>query len=229
MNTALLVLATGERYHQYARQLMQSADEFFVPHDTVIFTENPSAFNIEGVIPVDYQYFGYPQASYRRYLAFTNSRDLLSEYDYLYYADADMLMVAPIGEEIFSGGITATEHPGYVGTNGTPETNPKSAAYCPKVRTYFCGGFNGGTSQSFLNMAVNIQYDILQDDMNGIQAEWVDESFLNKYLYDNPPAKILSPSYCYPENAGNHYKDIWARAGRTDITPKLVALEKGSR
>ena len=44
-----------------------------------------------------------------------------------------------------------------MGTNGTPETNPLSTAYCPFVRNYFCGGFNGGTSQAFLKMAETIK------------------------------------------------------------------------
>lgn len=111
-----------------------------------------------------------------------------------------MRFVAQVTEdEIFSQGITATEHPGYVGERGTPETNPKSTAFVPYVRTYFCGGFNGGSVKAFLATAQLIRMRIEIDKQNGITAVWHDESHLNRYLFDNPPAKILSPAFCYPD------------------------------
>jgi hypothetical protein len=226
--TALLLIATGPRYWKYAEAFMANAREYFVPHDVVLFTDGlVYGENLTHMFLYEHQ--GYPQASYRRYHAFTKAAPVLSQYDQVWYTDVDMRWVAKVAEdEIFSGGITATEHPGYVGTNGTPETNPLSAAYCPIVRNYFCGGFNGGTSEAFLKMSQVISEAIDRDDKNGIQAEWVDEAQTNRYLFDNPPAKILSPSFCYPENAGPHYKEIWRRANRS-FEPKLVALEKGVR
>ena len=236
MKTALLLIATGQKYRDYAKKLMVSADEFFVPHDTIIFTDDTLDFTDEegmgrpGITTCRYDYQGYPQASYRRYHAFSCAWELLSTYDYVFYCDVDMRFVAPIeASEICSNGITATEHPGYVGLTGTPERRKESTAYCALPRTYFCGGFNGGATGPFLSMARTIKMAIDEDDKNGVQAVWVDESHLNRYLFDNPPSKILSPSFCYPEGAGEHYQTIWARAGRTDITPRLVALEKGPR
>jgi hypothetical protein len=228
--TALLLIATGARYHEYAKKMIASANEFFVPHDVIIFTDDEVDFTAyPNTIQIEYSYQGYPEASYRRYHAFTAAAEIIRLYDYAFYVDTDMRWTTKVTEdEIFSNGITATEHPGYVGTNGTPETNPLSAAYCPIVRNYFCGGFNGGTSEAFLKMSRTISEAIDRDDKNEIQATWVDESFLNHYLFYNPPAKILSPAFCYPENAGPHYKEIWRRANRT-FEPKLVALEKGGR
>lgn len=228
MSTALVVIATGDVYRQHAKNLIASAKQFFIPHDVVLFTDNPAEFDV----PIKFHRanLGYPRATLMRYHAMVEAREILSKYDNIFYSDADMLFVAPVAEnEILSDGITATEHPGYVGLHGTPEANPRSAAYLPTIRTYFCGGFNGGTSAAFLQMANAISQAVDQDDANRILAVWHDESHLNRYLYDHPPAKILSPSFCYPENAGEHYKGIWRRAERHGIVPKLVALEKGSR
>ena len=255
MKTALLIIATGPAYWQYAHNLIQSAEKFMFPHDVVLFTDNPDLtqgasqeFRVPSMVYPDATHFAfcsmhttfrvpsmvYPDATLLRYHVFCDHLKFLDQYDYLFYSDADMLLVAPVApEDILSDGITATEHPGFVGTIGSPETRKESTAYCPKPRTYFCGGFNGGTKQAFLNMAVNIKWNIKQDQKNGITAVWFDESHTNRYLYDNPPAKILSPSFCYPEseykNPGGFYRDIWNRAGRGIIEPKLIALDKGGK
>lgn len=229
MKTALLLIATGQRYWDYARRLMASADEYFVPHDTILFTDS-SPFRDSGKIKiVPYEHYGYPEASYRRYQAFNEVSQGLSGYEQMFYCDVDMEFVKYVSEdEIFSDDITATEHPGYVGSAGTPCKDPKSTAYTPKNEKYFCGGFQGGNAQAFLKMSKELTEKIAIDDSNGVQPEWIDEAQLNCYLAENPPAKILSPSFCYPEK-DEYYKTIWAKAGRGPFEPKLIALEKGAR
>jgi histo-blood group ABO system transferase len=229
--TALIIIATGETYRRNARQLIDSAKQFFVPHDVIIFTDDPTGFT--DCIVVEHVHLGFPRATLMRYHAIWGAREILSKYDQLFYSDADMLFVAPVtADEIFSGGITATEHPGYVGVPGTPETNPRSTACCPTGETYFCGGFNGGASSAFLQMAETIKEAVNTDDANGILAIWHDESHLQRYLYDHPPAKILDPSFCYPQSeyqTAGRYAEKWKRAGRVSIVPKLLALDKESR
>lgn len=234
MRVALIVIATGETYRRNAKNLIASAKQFFVPHDIVMFTDAPDDFQV--AIKIPRVHLGYPRATLTRYQAIWSARAILSTYDHIFYSDADMLFVAPVtGDEIFSDGITATEHPGYVGLGGTPDKNTRSSAYLPSVRTYFCGGFNGGTSAAFLRMAEAIDMAVNADDRKGVVALWHDESHLNRYLHDHPPARILSPSFCYPQGeyeigkGSGYYGQIWSRAGRTGIVPKLIALEKGAR
>jgi histo-blood group ABO system transferase len=159
---------------------------------------------------------GFPGATLHRYHTFLKVAPFLRTFDYLFYCDVDMLFVDKVGEEIFSDGITATLHPGFDGGIGTPERRPNSTAYIPPTakNKYFCGGFNGGESEAFLQMAETTTHNIDLDARNGVTAIWHDESHLNRYLYDNPPAKILTPSYCYPEG--------W----EAPYTPKLMALSK---
>jgi histo-blood group ABO system transferase len=235
MQTALVVIATGEIYRKYAKKLITSAKQFFIPHDVVLFTDDLNDFDTP-IIKIERYHWGYPRATLTRYHAICGAVDILSKYDYIFYSDADMLFVAPVTEdEIFSDGITATEHPGYVGLQGEPDSNPRSTAYLPEVRTYFCGGFNGGTSNAFLKMAEEIKIAVDVNDARGVLAKWQDESHLNKYLYDHPPARILSPSFCFPqgewEHRGGFYGGIWKAARGEDykVEPKLIALEKGSR
>jgi histo-blood group ABO system transferase len=228
MKTALLVIATGVKYEKYVKPLLYSAKKFFVEHDAILW--NDCGHILFGdANNISKEPLGYPGETLHRYHTFLTYTNLLRRYDQLFYCDVDMLFVAPVGEEIFSDGITATEHPGYTGLSGDPERNPLSTAYLPNPRTYFCGGFIGGATEAFLRMAETIKMNVDIDKENGVMARWHDESHSNRYLYDNPPAKILTPSYCYPDVKNDYYHKIWERAGRPIYEPKLLALTKGAR
>lgn len=225
----LIAIATGPLYQLYVRNMLTSARKYFPEHESILFTDTmePMGADITFVIPP----MGFPDATLYRYHTLLKRRGLLSQFTYLFYLDADSLMMAPIEEsEILAPGITATEHPGYVGLPGSPEIRPESACYCPHPEKYYCGGFNGGLSTDYLTMADKLKFMIDQDIKNGIIPLWHDESALVKYLFDNPPAKTLDPSFCYPEseykNPGGYYSQIWQRASRTNITPKILALDK---
>jgi hypothetical protein len=244
MKTALLLLATGKQYEQYIQPLVDSAEKFFPPHDTLIWCDHTPDATKAGsrVFAINKEPLGYPNETLFRYRTFLSQEKRLRTYDYLYYCDVDMLFVAPISEEeIFSDGITATLHPGFahqrthpdgttVYTYGSPErANKDSRAYIPwrTNNQYFCGGFNGGKASAYLEMARVLQENIDWDKEQwgrGYSAVWHDESYMNRYLYDNPPAKILTPSFCYPENYDGGYG--WAPEL---YPPKLLALDKRSR
>ena len=230
MKTALLIIATGEKYRRYADGLIASAEKFFVPHDIVMWGDGQ--FPNDADIRITKPGLGYPQETLHRYNTFMRHSILLNSYDQLFYIDADMEFVSEIRPEyIFSEGITATLHPGYVGTCGTPERDPRSTACLPPQiqNAYYCGGFVGGKASEFLRMANRLATNVLTDDANHVIARWHDESHLNRYLCFQQPAKILSPEYCYPENFKGHYESLWAAAGLTNLKPKILALAKDSR
>ncbi len=216
----LLVIATG-KYSRFLPDLFMSADRYFmIKHNVTkfVFTDNPDVVsNTTVVIPHIHE--PWPNPTLKRYHAFNKHFSILKKMDYLFYCDADMLFVDTIGSEILPDTKTemvATEHPGfYGGRRGTYETNPDSSAYVSdnEGSIYFAGGFNGGTSQAFLQMSTVIQQQIDKDMDKGIIAVWHDESHLNRYLIDNPP-KVLTPSYCYPER--------WT----LPFEKKLLALDK---
>jgi len=224
MKTALIVIATGEKYRKYAVDLLASARTYFVPHTPVVFSDG----HIGSELPyMSIQHEEWPGPTLHRYHTILKARQRLLAFDQIFHIDADMLFVAPVGEEIFSNGVTATLHPGYVGETGEPERRIESKAWMPSnvVNKYFCGGFQGGRAESYLDMAIEISNRIDVDAEKGITALWHDESHLNKYLHYNKPAKILDPSYCYPEKAGSHYLNKWAAAG-INPSPKILALTK---
>lgn len=231
MKTALILIATGKSYWQFIQPMIASADKYFVPHDTFLFTDCPKNF---GVNQIRCNNLGYPRATLKRYHILLTQKEWLSYYDYIFYVDIDAIFVSPVGSEIFSYGLTATRHAGFQDDDFDAylETDPRSTAFAPKLQHYYCGGFNGGTSGSFLNMAETIAANVDKDTQNGILAKWHDESHLNRFLVDHPPSKILSHAYCYPEGTDitkEHYKQRWGKAWGEDVQARIIVLDKCSR
>ncbi len=222
---ALLFISTGEKYYRYIWPALESAQHFFPPHTPFLWTDANLRFcTHQYQIPPE----GHPATITHRYKTFLAQREELGKFEYIFHCDIDMHFVAPVAEEdIFSDGITSTLHPGFLGETGTPERRPQSAAYlfAGSRNQYFCGAFAGGKSASYLNMAETIAQRVAVDDAKNLVAQWYDESHLNRYLYEYPPARILSPSFCYPED----YVDGQFGWTRAENPPVLAALDKGKR
>lgn len=219
MKIGLLVIATN-KYIQFLQPLITGADKFFLKnHEVTYFVFTNQDINIESdrsVVKIETEHKNWPWMTLGRYKIFSENRKTLEQMDYLYYIDADMLIVDEVGDEIL-GDLVVTQHPGYYGRRGTPEHRPESLAYIPPFKNmqYFAGGFNGGTSQEYLRMAEVLNRNINLDYSRGIIAIWHDESHLNRYASDyDQKLTVLSPSYCYGEN-----KDI-------PFNKKIIALVK---
>ena len=215
-DTALLVIATGERYHRFIEPLLESARKYFVPHDSVLWTDSTEKHS--ATVQIKKEPLGFPGETLNRYATITRYYDILLKYKHLYYVDVDMAFVDHVDPDLATvDGLVATLHPGFVGTEGTPERRKASRAYLEpgSDNNYYCGGFNGGSTMAYLNMAAELDVDIEVDRENGITAIWHDESHLNRYLFEHPPALTLSPSYCYVEGSESPRHRI------------LIALSKG--
>ena len=218
MKVGLLVIATN-KYTRFLQPLITSADEHFLKNHEVtyfVFTnKDVELFAERNVVKINVEHKDWPWMTLGRYKIFNESRKELSKMDYLFYSDSDMKFVSEVGDEIISERV-ATQHPGFYGSKGTPETNPNSLAYIDPndQNQYFAGGFNGGTSEEYLKMAKKLADNIDIDFKNGIIAKWHDESHMNRYFFDNTPTKILNPSYCYGESMN------------IPFDKKLIALDK---
>ena len=205
MRIGILIIATN-RYNDFVQPLITSADKYLLTGHNVtyyLFTnEDREIISKRKIIINKVEHREWPWMTLGRYSIFEKYSDSLKEMDYLFYIDADMLIVDNVGDEILSDRV-ATQHPGYAGERGTPETRPQSTAcvYPNEEMQYFAGGFNGGTTYEYLKMTKTISNNIRKDTENGIIAVWHDESHMNRYFLNNPPTTILNPSYCVPDNS----------------------------
>lgn len=204
LRIGVLVIATG-RYRSFIEPLLGSVPKNFLPqHERTVFLFT-DADQVErpGVRVVRIENRPWPGMSLLRYAIFRDHAEVFDGMDYLFYMDADMRVTGHVGNEILSD-LTAVVHPSFDGSprsGFTYESNPESCAYVPPAAgdRYFCGGFQGGARSHYL-AAAGILADRIENDLSrGIVAKWHDESHWNRYLIDQPPGKVLSPSYCHPE------------------------------
>jgi histo-blood group ABO system transferase len=218
MKIGLLIIATN-KYTEFLQPLITSADQFFLKDKEVtyfIFTnQNIDISTNRNIIKIGVEHKNWPWMTLGRYKIFSDNSKVLSKMDYLYYCDVDMQFVGEVGGEIISDRVV-TQHPGYYGERGTPETNPISLAcvFQHEEMQYFAGGFNGGTSKEYLKMSKMISNNIDIDYSRDIIAVWHDESHMNRYFIDNTPTLILDPGYCYGETMNIPFEK------------KLIALNK---
>lgn len=198
MRTALILICTGAKYWRFIQPSVDSVKRFFPAAEILLFTDSPTAYG--AARQVHAAHWGWPEVAMTRHARILSQRAWLAQFDYIFHMDIDQQLVKPFTDEIYADGIVVTLCPHFVGGPGTPETNPASTAYLPldKIRQYVTASFQGGTTEAFLAMAEEITQHIDTDRQNGFLAVWHDESHLNRYVYDHPPAKILPATYCCP-------------------------------
>lgn len=237
---AIVCISLNEPYWQYLSPMIASARKFLLKgHDVdfIAFTDMPEGTQIDAkIIPTES--CAWPMPTLHRFHLFLRQEELLKEYDFIFYVDADMLFVSRVGDEIL-GDLVAAEHPMYSLRQGyipPYEPNNKSTAFIPRPGKvieengkkrfkpyYYAGGLQGGRSENFIK-AMKVMVGMIDKDFaNGYIPIWNDESIWNAYLFKNPPTVVLNPSYIYPDSLINaYYKPLWGR----NYTPKLITLTK---
>lgn len=208
---AILYICTG-RYNVFFADFYQSAEEFLLTDkqyqkEYFVWTDDMSLSNEKNVHLIYKKSEGFPADSLFRFEMFMQAEEKLKEFDYIYFFNANALILRPVGEEILpdeSGlamgiwpGKREKQHPMFF----PYERNRKSLAYVApygKNYTYFMGGLNGGTTDAYLNMIRTLCHNIRDDYNRGIIAKVHDESHINAYLRTHE-CKKLERSLCMPQ------------------------------
>lgn len=242
LKIGILCICLNPMYWEYAKPMIESAQKhLLVNHDVefMLWSDMPEHVNYGATIfPTEPLEWPYP--TLLRYSLFLQQEEYLKKFDYIFYTDLDMLYVNTVGEEILGNGLTMAQHPMYALKRAyVPpyEPNPDSTAYIPRFGRiymdedgkkwleplYAGGGFQGGKTSVFIE-AMKVMRKRINDDFNkNYIAIWNDESHWNKYLAENPPAVVLSPSYIYPDSLiPEYYEKIWG----CSYVPRIVTLTK---
>ncbi|USL95957.1 hypothetical protein D1J36_002285 [Riemerella anatipestifer] len=187
----------------------------------------------ENVTKIYQEKLGWPYDTLMRFDMFLKVEKELENMDYIYFFNANMEVLKPIGEEILPKreSLMAIRHPlqyNRLREEFSYESDPKSVAYIPpnEGKYYFMGGLNGGKAKDYLHMVRILDANTKEDLKNGVVAVWHDESHINKYLLDKEPL-IVAPQYAWPEGLVMDvvdYKDYGYLKSNDDI--KIILHDK---
>lgn len=215
----VLYIATG-KYTIFWSSFYESSKNHFLKTDYdihyFVFTDGDiKDANDSRVHVIHQEALPWPLTTLYRFKIFQQARRALQEMDYLYFFNANMLFLEPVGEEILPGkdhDLVFVQHPlmsRKTVSEFSYERNPESLAYIPlgAGKTYFMGGLNGGRSRAYLEMIDELERRITVDETKNIIAIWHDESHLNRYALDHADRiKVLDPSYGYAEGRDLPFK-----------------------
>ena len=226
MKIAIFIIAT-KKYISFVPPLYESIQNHFLKNHSktvFVFTDRFDYDLNPEIVRLKIEHQSWPYSTLMRFHHIVKHKDSYKNYDYYYYIDADSLIVNDVGDEIL-GNLVATLHPCFYRKNRqsfTYETSQKSLAYIAPHEGlhYFYGAFNGGSK--FLELSEELMKRTQKDLDNNVIAIWHDESQINRYFIDNPPDKILDPSYSYPQDP--HHGAYLKYCGIT--IPKILALSK---
>lgn len=215
MRIAILYICTG-KYTVFWKDFYLTCEKYFIPRGEkhyFVFTDSTD-IDFEKQNPNIHRIFqenlGWPGNTLNRYGMFLGIKDKLSQFDYIFFFNSNLLFLKPITTGEFlpddKENLVACLHPGYFNKERkefTYDENEKSLAFIPKNEgvKYFAGGINGGKTLPFLEAMEIMNENIQTDSKNNIIAKWHDESHWNKYLSNRDDVKVLSPSYLYPEHS----------------------------
>lgn len=204
----VVTIATG-KYEMFIPMLFYTFKRKFITtmeSDLIVLTDSKEIEEQPRLIIRPVEHTGWPYSTLMRFHYFDRYKELLSNYDYVFFIDCDMSInnivdenILPTEEEKYVG----TLHPGFYAHPhlGTFEVDTASTAYVPgeNRKIYYQACFFGAIGKEFIEMSETLKNNVDKDLKKDLIAIWHDESHLNSY-YSDKKVKLLHPGYAYPEN-----------------------------
>lgn len=219
----IFLVATG-KYKQYLAQIINGIKTNFLPNEKKIlfislddekyieqFNDllTPNIYCVTNLI----DQLGFPGDTLYRFEYFLKFCDkklnvcginTIYDCDYLMFMNLNMQINECINTlSLGKSSLFFTKHPGNKFSNmreNSREPNKKSTAYLNSFCEYVCGGFNGGKTLEYIEMAKTLAKNIKKDDIENIVAIWHDETHINWFYSKNIDKciKVFSYYYCSP-------------------------------
>lgn len=232
MKVAIIFIGTA-KYLEFLPGYYENAEQFLFPSvdkHYFVFSDGDLDGLPDNITVVPQEHLPFPYITLYRFDIINRAMDMIQEYDYLLFMDADTKVVAPIEFGDMFGSpkpLMGVHHPchalgmsPHTSYPGAFETNPKSLAHVTPeddTSTYWQACVWGGKMEEIKVLVTELDRRVKADESNGVIAVWHDESQINKYFIENKDiVNTLTSGYAYPEVFSQHMKE----------EPKIVHLAK---
>ncbi len=215
MTVGILYIGIG-KYVLLWNDFIESAEKYLFPNvkkHYFVFTDQDNYIK-EHVIDKDIvsvihqENLGWPRNVLYRYKMLLSIKEKLVNFDYLFFFNGNTLF----NKTIYTNELIPTPEEHYItclfwhyfyagkSSDSFPyERNDRSTAFIPygEGHFYYQAGVVGGRSKEYLELLEWGKAAVEEDERNGIVS--VDEPYLNRYLLDKEPIKVLYTMYGKPE------------------------------
>jgi hypothetical protein len=228
---SIIFIGTGN-YINFFNHYYKSHSEFFLPQypkNFLVFTDQPDdpVFKKDNVKTFKIKHEKWPFVTLNRFKYIYEHHKKFPKADWHFFIDADLMGVNIVSDELINHSLpyVSVQHPGFLNSPGTFETNPISTASVTgkpyKLNIYRQGCFWGGEGEHFLALVEECYSNVEADLTNKFIAEWHDESHLNHFfLKHGKETHTVSPAFAFPEEEGSWTPLV---AG---LTPIMLHLHK---
>lgn len=208
MKIGIMTICTG-KYDKFFQKLYDSCENNFLRnHEKVYYVFSDGDIpNKPNIFRINQSKLGWPYDTMMRFHMFNSIKDELLKNDYIFFFNANMLVMNEISDSVIPGVdndyLMGVSHPSFYNIPvdfTTYDRNNKCSCFIPygQGKNYYQGCFNGGRSIEFMEMCDVLSKNIDIDLKNGIIPLWHDESQINWYYKDRNPL-TLNPGFAYPE------------------------------
>lgn len=193
-------------------------EKYFFPNIQKIyyvFTDDTTAPLPKNAVRIYQEKLPYPYSMLKSFHLINSQIHILSKYEYIFFTNAQMVPIRPIGKEILPTAEDKFVFAQHFYQSKEPvnrmsyDRNVNSRAYIPygEGQYYVWGNFFGGKSLDFLNLSQFLQKNIDGDLENKVVAQCYIESYVNRFLVNllkqgHSPI-LLSPAVVMPEKEYN--------------------------
>lgn len=216
-SVALTVFAVGRYLDAYLKTFLTSAEQHFMlglPVTYYVFTDQPEKVPELKLAPqrslkviwVE-KHSRWQDISMLRMKTISEviESEIRHHCHYVFCFDVDQEFKGRFGSEAL-GGSVALLHAHYYNLpkwRFTYDRNPKSKAFMNTGDFYYHAAIFGGLWKNVKNLTDFCYSSIMEDKLNNVEAQWHDESHLNKYFWLYKPSRLLSPEYCWDQSIGD--------------------------
>ena len=217
-NVGILYLCTG-KYEMFFDDFYKSFEKKFLPGASksfFVFTDserlNKKYANYSDIRFFKIEHKGWPLGTLLRNRYFHQNFEQFEGLQYLFFCNANLVCKENVYLNelgLVSGNLLCgVQHPFYFHKQPSEFIVEKttvckaffSGEELEKLSHYFQGCFYGGKLNAFREMVNTIYHWTEEDLKDNVMPIWLDESYLNRYFYFNPPF-VLHSGYSYPGNA----------------------------